>query len=148
MKVCNRCKRLLDESEFYSDKRTADGLSRSCKRCKREKEKAVEKTDKVDYRFCQQCGRLFKLEKKDTKRNPQNNNRNHYICYICSVDRDNKTENKQDKKKEYINDKLDLLEEFKIYLNKDKITDMLKLRTEVAIDNRIHMIIKNNLNKE
>lgn len=33
MKTCSRCKKLLDKSAFYSDKRTPSGLKSQCKSC-------------------------------------------------------------------------------------------------------------------
>lgn len=38
-KVCSRCKKLLDSSEFYSFPRNKDGLSSYCKSCLKEKAK-------------------------------------------------------------------------------------------------------------
>lgn len=36
MKVCTRCGKLLDESQFSKEKRTKDGLRRQCKSCDKE----------------------------------------------------------------------------------------------------------------
>ena len=33
MKLCSKCKELKDDSDFYKDKRTTDGLTCQCKKC-------------------------------------------------------------------------------------------------------------------
>jgi hypothetical protein len=53
MKKCNRCKSEKDESEFYKNVTTKDGLTYQCKECRKELNKQYYKhnKDKVDSRI-------------------------------------------------------------------------------------------------
>ena len=66
MKMCNKCKRLLDESLFSKRSDTKDGLSYICKECKREYDKKFdakkrEQLSKEQDR-CVKCGKHIKYE--------------------------------------------------------------------------------------
>ena len=47
MKMCNKCEKLKDESEFYKDKSRKDGLYPSCKDCSRQQNKEDYQKNKV-----------------------------------------------------------------------------------------------------
>ena len=148
MKQCSKCKKVLSESEFHKDKNTVDGLARYCKHCvnilnKKSKLKNKQ-NNKIKYRFCQHCGKLYELNPDELKVKNVTY-RSKYLCPDCI----NKHASLDiDKKKNYVNEKLDILEEFMISISKNKIYDLLKFNTEIALDNHIHKIIYDSLNKD
>jgi len=56
MKVCLRCKRILDESHFYRDITKKDRLSSYCKDCKREYMREYHKI-RLESNLCYDCGK-------------------------------------------------------------------------------------------
>lgn len=62
MKRCSKCGRMLDESEFYAQSATKDGLQYNCKSCqmKRVKEYKSRPHDK----YAKYCNKLFELQKE------------------------------------------------------------------------------------
>lgn len=55
MKECSKCKEFKNESEFYKDRRTKDGLYSSCKQCHNKKQ------SKSSYKYAN----LYKEYKKE-----------------------------------------------------------------------------------
>lgn len=66
MKMCNKCKRLLDESYFSKRSDTKDGLSYICKECKKEYDKKFDakKREQLSKQQdkCVKCGKHIKYE--------------------------------------------------------------------------------------
>lgn len=62
MKKCSKCGRMLDESEFYAQSATKDGLQYNCKSCqmKRVKEYKSRPHDK----YAAYCNKLAELSKE------------------------------------------------------------------------------------
>lgn len=76
MKTCAKCKTEKDESEFYKDKTSPDGLCICCKVCKRQYE--IDTKDKIAERK-----RKYFSENKE---------------YLCSRDKEYKGKNKEKRK--------------------------------------------------
>ena len=68
MKICNKCKRNLDESCFSKRKDTKDGLSYICKECKQNYDKNfdIKKKNEINLKqdTCVKCGKIIQYEKK------------------------------------------------------------------------------------
>jgi hypothetical protein len=85
MKTCTSCNKILNESEFYVDKRSRDGLTRACKSCLQKQvnqyqlEHPKEKHPRIKkVRHCVICGVMVTTQSK--------------YCPICKENKKYKTE--------------------------------------------------------
>ena len=62
MKRCSKCGRMLDESEFYAQSATKDGLQYNCKSCQMKRVK--EYKSKPHDKYTAYCNKLAELSKE------------------------------------------------------------------------------------
>lgn len=98
VKICNKCERSLDLSDYYKDKTKKDGLSTCCKDCRKQWKR--DNKEKIAS-YNREYGQEHKEEAKIRKRKNRNNRVEHYRQLHRNWVARNPEKNKENKRKDY-----------------------------------------------
>ena len=160
MKICSRCKKQKEDSEFYVFKRSSDGLSSWCKQCQHNYDKDRSKTpERIEYRKVyvethkEQTKLYNETHKEQTKlwyknnkerklalsRIWRDNNREHYLELGRVYAASHKEERKKYKKKYYQEYKEQQQLSSREYRRKNKEVINKKARQKYATDVKLRL---------